>query len=175
MHDAAALLLSNRQSLACYETCKSCRQVQGEVPVLQEDGHSDDEGGTDDEAGIKRQNACSAIECGSAHQHGIPCCAQEEVYGNTVKEDLVAEDSIHDPAARSEAVHEVKRDIEGDCGDKESGQQHEPNGSRGMTQHDKKPPDATASNDGIPDQNEDPGYIALARFHGVQTLSIEKL
>jgi hypothetical protein len=76
---------------------------------------------------------------------------------------------------RREAVYEINRDVESDCGDKEPGQKHEPDGPRGLTEHNKKPPDAASSNDGVPEQNKYSGGVAFARFHGLQTLSIEKL
>ena len=87
----------------------------------------------------------------------------------------MAEDGARCAVVRREAVYEVKYNVEGDCGDKEPGQKHELDGPRGPTEHGKKPPDAASSNDDIPEQNEYLGYVAFARFHGVQTLSIEKL
>jgi hypothetical protein len=45
----------------------------------------------------------------------------------------------------------------------------------GLSEHNKKPPDASSGNDGVPEQNEYSGYVAFDGFHGLKTLSIKKL
>ena len=144
------------------------------MSVLQDNGRNDN-AATDDEADVKRKDACSAIERGPAHQQRTSHRAQEEVHGDAVEQDLVAEDGAHCAAARREAVYEIKRNVEGDCDDKQPRQKHEPDGSMGLSEHNKKPPDASSGNDGVPEQNEYSGYVAFDGFHGLKTLSIKKL
>ena len=77
-------------------------------------------------AGVERQDTRSTIEHRPSHQQRTAHRAQEEVYGDAIKQDLVAEDCACHAVAGRETVHEVQRDVEGDSGDKDPGQKHEP-------------------------------------------------
>jgi hypothetical protein len=105
----------------------------------------------------------------------------------------MAKDGTYHTSAGSEAFYEVKRNVERNTSDEEPGQKHESGRSgwhketgrsrredeaswpRGLTEHSKKPPDTASGDNGVPEQDGYSGSIVFAGFHGLQTLSIEKL